>query len=101
MKIKKNDQVKMSSGKDQGKTGKVLQIFPIENKLIIEGLNLVKKHVRPRREGEKGQRVEVPRKVPVSAVMLVCPKCQKTTRVGFEKNKEVKVRICKKCKAEI
>jgi large subunit ribosomal protein L24 len=101
MKIKKNDQVKMLAGKDSGKTGKVSGVFPSENKVIIEGLNLVKKHMRPRREGEKGQRVEVPRKIQTSNVILVCPKCGKTTRVGFRIVGENKVRVCKKCNSEI
>lgn len=101
MKIKKNDQVKMLTGKDSGKTGKVSSVIPGENKVIVEGLNLVKKHMRPRREGEKGQRVEVPRKIQVSNVALVCPKCGKTTRIGFKIAGENKVRVCKKCNSEI
>lgn len=101
MKIKKNDQVKMLAGKDSGKTGKVGSVFPNENKIIVEGLNLVKKHMRPRREGEKGQRVEVPRKIQISNVALICPKCGKTTRVGFKIAGENKARICKKCNSEI
>jgi len=101
MKIKKNDTVKMLGGKDRGKTGKVLRVVPEEGKVIVENLNLVKKHNRPRREGEKGQRVEVPRKVSVSSVALVCPKCGKATRVGYSISGEHKTRVCKKCKAEI
>lgn len=73
--IKKNDQVKAIAGKDKGKTGKVLRVFPDEGKVIVEGLNMVKKHSKPRKEGEKGQRIEVPGKINVSNVMLVCPKC--------------------------
>ncbi len=101
MKIKKNDQVKIISGKDKGKTGKVSRVFPAEKKLMVEGLNIVKKHVRPRREGEKGQRVEVPGKLAVSNVMLVCPKCGKATRLGSKTVGDKKVRVCKKCGAEI
>lgn len=101
MKIRKNDIVKMIIGKDNGKTGKVLRVFPSEEKVIVEGLNIVKKHVRPRKEGEKGQRIETPRKVPISNVMIVCPKCGKTSRIGYKKEGEAKQRICKKCKAEI
>lgn len=101
MKIKKNDTVKMIGGKDRGKTGKVLKLFPSEEKVIVEGLNLIKKHSRPRREGEKGQRVEVPRKITVSNVILVCPKCGKTTRVKYQISGENKARVCKKCGAEI
>jgi large subunit ribosomal protein L24 len=100
MKIKKNDQVKIKLGKDNGKTGKVLRVFPTEDKIIVEGLNLIKKHMRPRREGEKGQRVEIPGKLNVSNVILVCPKCGKTTRIGSKQVGDKKVRICKKCGAE-
>lgn len=101
MKIRKGDQVKMLGGKDKGKTGKVSGVFPGEGKLTVEGLNLVKKHNRPRREGEKGQRVEVPRKVDVSSVMLLCPKCGQGTRIGAKIVKDGKIRICKKCNNEI
>lgn len=101
MKIKKNDKVKMLAGKDTGKTGKVLKIFPEEGKLTVEGLNLMKKHTRPRKEGEKGQRVEIPRKIDSSNVKLICPKCGKPCRVGYEIKGEEKFRKCKKCQAEI
>lgn len=101
MKIKKNDTVKMLAGKDRNKTGKVLRVFPKEGKVIVEGLNTVKKHARPKREGEKGQRLELPRKVTVSNVLLICPKCGKGTRVGFAVSKQEKHRVCKKCGAEI
>lgn len=101
MKIKKNDQVKMLAGKDSGKIGKVLNVFPDVKKITVENLNLMKKHVRPRKEGEKGQRVEVPRRVDSSNVMLVCPHCGKPSRIGFRKTADKKVRFCKKCQAEI
>jgi large subunit ribosomal protein L24 len=101
MKIKKNDLVKMLAGKDKGKTGKVLRVFVDERKVVIEGMNLVKKHKRPRKEGEKGQRVEIPRAVCVSNAILVCSKCGKATRIGYKKTSDKKLRICKKCKAEI
>jgi large subunit ribosomal protein L24 len=101
MRIKKNDQVKVNLGKSSGKTGKVLRVFPAENKIIVEGLNLIKKHMRPKKEGEKGQRVEIPGKMNVSNAMLVCPKCGKTTRVGSKQLGDKKVRVCKKCQAEI
>ncbi len=101
MRIKKNDQVKIIAGKDSGKTGKVLRMFPKESRLMVEGLNLVKKHTRPKREGEKGQRIEIPGKMNISNVMLVCPKCGKPTRIEFKIAGDDKLRICKKCKAEL
>jgi len=107
MNIKKNDKVKILSGKDKGKTGKVLQVLPAEDradaKVSIEGLNLAIKHLRPRRESEKGQRIEFPAFMNASNVSLLCPKCGKATRVGhkvvasLEGKKAKKFRVCKKC----
>jgi len=101
MKIKKGDKVKIISGKDRGKTGKVLSCLPKLNKIVVERLNLVKKHQRPRREGEKGQIIEVSRPINVSKVRLVCPKCNHPTRIGYKLTEGEKVRICKKCQSEL
>lgn len=107
MKIKKGDKVQLLIGKDKGKTGKVLQIFPKRGKISVEGLNLLIKHLRPQRQGEPGQRVEFPGLVDISNAMLVCPKCSKTSRVGFKveegesKKGQKKHRICKTCKEVI
>ncbi len=101
MKIKKNDQVKILVGKDNGKTGKISRVLASEKKVVVDGLNLIKKHVRPRREGEKGQRIEVAGKIDISNIMLVCPKCGKATRVGYKAVGKNKFRICKKCNAEL
>ncbi len=107
MNIKKNDQVTIIAGKDKGKTGKVLQIFADVNRASVDGLNLLIKHMRPRRQGEKGQRIEFAAPMNISNMMLVCPKCNKATRVGHEflkaadGKKGTKVRVCKKCKATI
>ncbi len=98
MKIKKGDKVKIIAGKDQGKEGKVLVIFPEKERLTVEGLNLVVKHMRPRRSGEKGQRIQFPSSMRASNILLVCSKCNKPTRVGYKilENKK-KVRMCKQC----
>jgi large subunit ribosomal protein L24 len=101
MKIIKGDTVKIISGKDRGKTGTVLRAMPTVDKIIIDGLNLVKKHSRPKRQGEKGQMVSVPRPLGVSKVMLVCASCKEPTRVGARMDGTKKVRYCKKCKAKI
>ena len=102
LKIKSGDTVLIQVGKDRGKTGKVLRVFPRVERLIVEGRNIVKKHVRPRRAGEKGQRVEVPAAMPVARVMLVCPSCQKATRVGLQRTPEGRrERRCKKCRVVI
>lgn len=101
MKIRKNDQVLIISGKDKGKKGKVIKVLPKESRIIVEGVNLRKKHVRPKRAGEKGQIVLIPGKIDVSNVKLICPKCAKATRVGYKIEDKRKFRICKKCKQEI
>ena len=101
MKIKKGDVVKILAGKDSGKTGKVLRCFPDERKITVEKLNIMKKHSRPRKEGEKGQRIEIERKITISNAVLICSKCGKGTRVGYKISGENKSRICKKCGAEI
>lgn len=104
MKIKKGDTVLVIAGKDRTKKGKVIQVLPEKDRVVAEGINIVKKHVRPRRAGEKGQRVEVPRPLNISNLKLICPKCKKATRIGYklvEKGREKKVRVCKKCGQEI
>jgi large subunit ribosomal protein L24 len=97
MKIKKNDTVKIMTGKDKGKTGKVSQIFGDLNKVVVEKLNKRFKNLRPKREGEKGQRIEFDAPINISNVMLVCKKCGKTTRVGYKASGDKKYRFCKKC----
>jgi large subunit ribosomal protein L24 len=101
MKIKKGDNVKILSGKDRGRTGKVLHAMPDAGTVIIEGLNLVKKRARPKRQGEKGETVLVPRALAVSKVMLICTNCKNPTRVGLRMAGERRVRYCKKCQATI
>lgn len=105
MKLKKGDNVLITAGKDKGRTGKITRAYPKESKVLVEGINLKKKHVRPKREGEKGQIVEVPSPFDISDVKMICPKCGKVTRVGYkiERSKErpEKFRICKKCNQEI
>jgi len=104
MRIKTGDKVKLIAGKDKGKKGKVLQVFPEKNKASVEGLNLAIKNLRPRKQGEKGQKIEFPAPVDVSSMMLMCPKCNKPTRIKYkileksESKKERKQRICAKCK---
>lgn len=106
MKIKKNDKVKITTGKDKGKIGKVLQIFTEGNRASVEGLNLLVKHLRPNRKGEKGQRVEFPAPLNISNLALVCPKCGKPTRVAYklvvgEDKKSKKYRVCKECEQTV
>lgn len=101
MKIKKNDTVLIISGKDRGKKGKVLHVFPKEQRLLIEGVNIRKRHVRPKKSGEKGQIVDSPSPLVASNVKLICPKCSNPTRVGHKIIDKKKYRICKKCAQEI
>lgn len=101
MKIKKGDTVLIISGKDRGKTGKVLKVFPEEEKILVENINLRKKHRRPRKAGEKGQIIEFPSPIWASNVKIVCPKCGKASRIGIKINESRKYRICKKCGSEI
>ena len=101
MNIKKGDNVKVLSGKDRGKTGAVLQVFTATSKIAVEGLNLFKKHSKPRKQGEKGQLIEVSRPLPASKVMLICPSCKVPTRIGGRVEGKRKVRYCKKCKSTI
>lgn len=97
MKIKTNDQVKIISGKDSGKTGKVIQAFPEKGKVVVEGANIIKKHMRPKRSGDKGQVIELAGPLNLSKVMLICPKCGKQTRVGYKIEADQKKRKCNKC----
>jgi large subunit ribosomal protein L24 len=101
MKIKKGDTVLVISGKWRGKTGKVLRTFPRELKVLVEGVNIVKKHQKPKRAGEKGQIVEIPKPIPVSKVKLICPSCKKATRVGYKIEGDEKFRVCKECGQKI
>ncbi len=101
MKVKKGDNVLIIAGKDKGRTGKITRAYPKELKVLIEGINLKKKHVRPKREGEKGQVVEIPSPLDISDVKIVCPKCGKVARTGYKLEKDKKFRICKKCDQEI
>jgi len=112
MKLKKGDMVLIISGKDRGRKGKVLKSFPKEGKILVEGINLRKKHQKPKKSGEKGQIIEMPTPLNIPKVKLICSRCGKATRVGFKlmgkktenlsssKKREIKFRICKKCGQE-
>lgn len=97
MKVKINDKVEITRGKDRNKSGKVIQIFPKNNKVVVEGLNKIKKHMKSHKKGEKGQIIELSVPLQISNVSLICPKCSKKTRVGYKLDGDKKMRICKKC----
>ena len=98
--VKTGDTVIIMSGRERGKQGKVLAVSPEEGKVIIEGRNMVTKHVKPRRQGEQGGIVKAEGAMYACKVMPVCPKCGKATRVGHAVHDGKKVRVCKKCGAE-
>src|SRR3989344_7746048 len=106
MNIRKGDNVMMMSGKDRRKTGKVILVHRSLGeggsvKVIVEGLNMFKKHQRAKKQGQKGQIISKERGVDASNVQIVCPKCGKATRGGHQLVGDNKLRICKKCKAEL
>lgn len=123
MKIKKGDKVTIISGKDRGKSGNVLRVFPKQNVITVESVNMRKKHSRSKRQGQKGQVIHVAMPISASNVMLVCPVCNKPRRAGYKifsaeggsqpkadqslagaKNsagENKKTRVCKKCGSEI
>ncbi|MCX7880910.1 MAG: 50S ribosomal protein L24 [Patescibacteria group bacterium] len=101
MKIKKGDKVRIISGKDKGREGIIEKVYLKANKVLISGINLYKRHIKKSEKFPQGGVVEIPRPLLVSKVMLICPKCHKLTRVGFEKREKKKWRICKKCREKI
>lgn len=101
LKIKKGDTVFILKGKDRGKSGKILKVIPKERRVVVEGLNLYKKRIRPKRAGQKGEVVLLPRPMNVSNVALFCPNCKRGVRVGIRLDGEQKVRFCKKCGVSI
>lgn len=101
MKLKKNDNVYILTGKDKGKSGPIEKVFVAEKKLIVKGINLAKKHIKPSKKNPTGGIVDINLKINASNVMLVCPTCGKATKIGYQGDQDKKVRICKKCKQGI
>lgn len=101
MKIKKGDKVKIITGKDKGREGVIERVYVKGNKLLVKGINIYKKHIKKNEKMPQGGIVEVPRPLSTAKVMLKCPKCSKTTRVGFVIEKGKKFRVCKKCRSRI
>ena len=101
MNIKKNDTVVVLSGKDKGKQGKVLGTVPGSLKVVVEGINMVTCHVKPRRQGEEGGIVKREAAIASCKVQVVCPKCGKATRVAHKIEDGKKTRMCKHCGAEL
>ncbi len=101
MKLKKGDNVKIIKGKDKDKTGKIEKVFPKLGKVLIANVNLYKRHLKARSQNQPSEIVTVTKPLPEANVVLICPKCNKPTRVGYSVEKNVKSRICKKCKSQI
>jgi len=100
MKIRKEDKVKIIVGKYKGVESVVQKVYSKDSKVLVKDVNIVVRHVKATQNNEGG-RIKVERPIDVSKVMLVCPSCNKTTRVGFKKVDGKKVRVCKKCKKTI
>ncbi len=101
MNIKKGDTVKILSGNDKGKTGEVMEIIPKTEKIVVKGVNIRKKHVKPKKQGEEGGIISVECAIHSSKANVVCPKCGKATRIGYTMEKDEKIRVCRKCGAKI
>lgn len=101
LKIKKGDHVVVISGKEKGKKGKVQSALPEKNKVIVQGVNFVVKHQKPRGQGKPGGILKQEGAIHASNVMVFCSKCDKATRVGYKMDGDKKVRVCKKCGAAI
>lgn len=99
-KFKVGDQVLITAGKDKGKKNKIEKILPRENKVVVTGINLYKRHKKATRNQAAGI-FEVIRPISVANIAIICPKCTKTTRAGFIYEGKTKIRICKKCKGRI
>ena len=101
LKIKTGDMVRVLRGKESGKTGKVVAVLPQDEKVVVEGLNSVFKHVKARKSGQKGQRVTVSAPLRIANVQLICSQCKKGTRVTLSRENGVRQRMCKHCNAII
>ena len=100
MKIRKGDQILIISGKNRGRKSKIVKVLLKDKKVVVEGINLRKRHMRPKRSGEKGQIIEIPAPLDVSNVKLICSKCGKAVKVEYKIEGNKKYRICKKCGQE-
>lgn len=97
--VRKGDLVKVIAGNERGKTGRVLRVIPKENRVVVEGLNIRKKHAKPTPSNPQGGIIEIPAPIHASNVQLVCPHCDRAVRVRRERSADGKnvTRICKKC----
>ncbi|MHB9003158.1 MAG: 50S ribosomal protein L24 [Coriobacteriia bacterium] len=101
MTIRKGDKVKVIAGKDNGKESRVLRVYPEKQRLVVEHVNMIKKHQRPTNKQPQGGILEVEGTIHVSNVMLLCPNCSNPTRVGRRREDGARIRVCKKCGNDI
>ncbi|HDP70149.1 MAG TPA: 50S ribosomal protein L24 [Actinobacteria bacterium] len=99
--VKKGDKVLVLAGKDSGKKGKILRVFPKKGRVVVEGISMMKKHTRPTQNNPQGGIVEREGTIQVSNVQLICPSCNTATRVGNRETGKGKVRVCRKCKQDL
>lgn len=96
MKLKKSDNVMVMAGRDKGKTGAVTRVLPATNQVVVEGVNIAKRHTKPSNKNPRGGILEITKPMPAGKVAFVCPSCKQPTRIGYQLGK-TKERICKKC----
>src|SRR5687768_16738385 len=101
MKFKKGDEVKITGGKDKGKTGKIEKVFPKLERVTVAGINMYKKHIKARDPRKPAGIIDIIRPLPVGRIALVCPKCKKQTRIGISMVDGKKIRICRKCEQKV
>ena len=101
MKFKLGDTVKVTLGKDRGRTGTIEKILPKKNEIIVKGINIYKKHLKPQGQDKPGGIIEIAKPLNLAKIILICPQCKNSTRVGYQGSGRQKIRICKKCQKPI
>ncbi|OGK20597.1 50S ribosomal protein L24 [Candidatus Roizmanbacteria bacterium RIFCSPHIGHO2_02_FULL_37_13b] len=101
MKFKKGDKIRVFVGKDKGREGKIEKVYSKMSKVLIVGINIYKKHIKKNEKMPKGGIVELPRPMDVSKLMFICPKCKADVKLGYKFIGQKKLRICRKCAAEV
>ena len=101
MKIRKGDTVQVLSGNDKGKTGEVLEVIPKTSEVVVKGVNVRKRHIKPKKQGDEGGIIPIECAINSSKVSVVCPKCNKVAKIGYSIEDGEKVRVCKKCGAKL
>lgn len=101
MKLKKGDTIIVMAGRDAARQGKIERVYAKQSTVMVDGVNMYKRHIKKSEQTPEGGIVELPRAINVSKVALLCPKCKKPTRVGYKIEKQKKIRICRKCSAAL